>query len=255
MQDDITTFKCSNGDTKALYIPRSGPLLVMIHGFPGRPQDFKRLIDQLDECSILAVALPGFGISPPFQGITHDSLIQNLLEVIQQCPETEIYVLGHSFGSTLAISVAEQMADSVSGLFLVSPVGLRPHRAMRSGARYVYPVFRSTPLYWLRRQIIPPLFHRAGFPKKVSFDAMWLSCRLAWTFRFSAYKASVSQIQVPCTVIHSFDDPIIETQIITELVTELIDAEILHLDNGKHNPHHIHATQVSKVITTKMLGR
>ena len=255
MQDDITTFKCSNGDTKALYIPRSGPLLVMIHGFPGRPQDFKRLIDQLDEFSILAVALPGFGISEPFQGITNDSLVQNLIEVIQQCPEVDIYVLGHSFGSTLAISVAVQMADSVSGLFLVSPVGLRPHRAMRSGARYVYPVFRYTPLYWLRRQIIPALFHRAGFPKKVSFNAMWLSCHLAWTFRFSAYKTSVSQIQVPCTVIHSSDDPIIETQIITELVTELIDAEILRLDSGKHNPHHIHAAQVSQVITNKMLGR
>ena len=254
MQDDITTFKCSNGDTKALYIPRSGSLLVMIHGFPGRPQDFKRLIDQLDECSILAVALPGFGISAPSQGITHDSLVQNLIEVIQQCPETEIYVMGHSFGSTLAISVAEQMGDSVSGLFLVSsgPSTTSSH-AKWSTVHLSSVSLHATVLAQTANH--PCALSPSRFPKKVSFNAMWLSCRLAWTFRFSAYKTNVSQIRVPCTVIHSSDDPIIETQIITELVTELVDAEILRLDSGKHNPHHIHAAQVSQVITTEMLGR
>ena len=67
MQDALTTFTLPSGEIKALYIQREGPLLVMIHGFPGRPQDFKRLIEALDSFSILAIALP-FGVSPsPFQ--------------------------------------------------------------------------------------------------------------------------------------------------------------------------------------------
>ena len=255
MQDGITTFKCRNGNIKALYIPQSGPLIVMIHGFPGRPQDFKRLIDHLNGHSILAVALPGFGISPKSPNITHDNLVQTLIEVIQQCSATELFVLGHSFGSALAVSIAEQLSESVIGLFLVSPVGLRPHRAMRNGARYIYPVFRYTPLYWFRRQIIPTLFRRAGFPKKITFESMWLSCRLAWAFRFNAYKLSVSRIKAPCTLIHSSNDPLIETQIITELVTAFNQAELLLFDSGKHNPHHMHAKQISQIINIKVLGR
>ena len=158
MQDALTTFTLPSGEIKALYLQREGPLLVMIHGFPGRPQDFKRLVEALDSHSVLAIALPGFGLSPSPKQLSYANLVHICLELINSLSPKSLYLLGHSFGAALATTVAAQLRDRVSGLCLISSVGLRPHRAMRKGARFMYPVFRYTPLYWLRKNIIPHLF-------------------------------------------------------------------------------------------------
>ena len=255
MQEALTTFTLSNGSIQALYLKREGPLMVMIHGFPGRPQDFKRVIAQLDGCSILAIALPGFGLSPSRPNLNYAQLVQSITELIAHIDPESLYLLGHSFGGALAVTVATELKCDIKGLFLLSSVGLRPHRAMRNGARYLYPIISYTPLYWLRKSIVPPLFRSAGFPAKLSFEAMWLSCQLAWEFDFKAHAQSLPRITMPCFIVHSKDDPLVETQIVHELGEQLPKAESILLDSGGHNPHYHHAETVVDLIHSKMLGR
>ena len=202
MQDALTTFTLPSGEIKALYIQREGPLLVMIHGFPGRPQDFKRLIEALDSCSILALALPGCGVSPSPKQLSYGNLVLILLELIDSLSPKSLYLLGHSFGAALATTVASERR--VSGLCLIFSVGLRPHRAMRKSARFMYPVFRYTPLYWLKKNHSTSV--SLCWLSQVSFESMWDSCQLAWAL-ITTYKQNISRITAPCFMVHSADDP------------------------------------------------
>lgn len=136
--------------------------MIMVHGAPGRYQDFRHLIPQLQQshphARLLAVTLPGFGGSAVF----HDSseryyddisalpsaelTFQALSEL---CPRHDpsnhnVFLIGHSFGGHTALNIAalnmakipsdHAAAIDIKGIVLLASAGCQPHRVLRPRA-------------------------------------------------------------------------------------------------------------------------
>lgn len=240
MQTEPECISLRNETVHAWHIKRSNETLFFIHGYPGRPQDFAKLIDAFSEFSVLAVALPGFGITPStnIDSLSHSHFSAICFELIDALGIDQVHLIGHSFGGALACSLASSRDSRIRSLTLISSVGLRPHRALRMGIRNMYSVL-SLPVFTRMRPIILQWFFRvAGFPKKLTPEAMWLSCRLVSEFSFSNHAEVVSQIHSQTLIVHSKNDPFIETEIATELTEKIRRARLVLLEDGKHNPQH-----------------
>jgi pimeloyl-ACP methyl ester carboxylesterase len=100
-----------------------GRPVLFIHGQPGSPRDFEKVVPLLaDDHRLLMPDRPGYGTS----GSGALSMAQNaevfaeLLEVAGTGPTT---LVGHSYGGGIAILLASRRPDLVSGLVLVGSVG------------------------------------------------------------------------------------------------------------------------------------
>lgn len=255
MQADTKRISLPSGPLDVFHVERSGEPIFLIHGYPGRPQDFSRLIEALAEHTIIAVALPGFSTNNTvdIEQITQASFITCCLELLEELSIDRVHIVGHSFGGTLACELAYHLGIRVQSLCLISSVGIRPHRVLRYGIRYMYHIMSVPPFSLIRPWVLKIFFLTAGFPKKLSMDAMWLSCRLVSLFSFKEHKTIVSKLQCKTVIFHSKDDPLIEPKIAEELSQTIPNAKLILLEDGQHNPQHKHSAVVAKNLK-EMLG-
>lgn len=109
----------------------SGPVLLLLHGFGGDADNWLKVCPRLvKHFRVVAPDLPGFGSSDRPQD--HDFDIQaqlrrlhGFLNQLQTEPE---YIGGNSMGGWLAAAYASQHAESLSGLWLLAPLGVRSAR-------------------------------------------------------------------------------------------------------------------------------
>ena len=86
-----------------------GPTLLLVHGLPGRPQDFRWLFSPLQEhFHLLSVSLPGMGITPIHPDLEKGfpGQIRFLEDFIDALAVEKLSIVGHSFGGALAASLA-----------------------------------------------------------------------------------------------------------------------------------------------------
>jgi pimeloyl-ACP methyl ester carboxylesterase len=102
------------------YGGRGRPILL-IHGLGGSTTNYDAIGPALnDHGQVLAIDLPGFGLTPPrkdFTLHTHRLAIETYLEMLDE----PAILLGNSTGGLLAKMVASHRPDLVAGLVLVSP--------------------------------------------------------------------------------------------------------------------------------------
>jgi len=107
--------------------PGNGTPVVLIHGLPGTAEDWEVLTPLLAGHRTIAIDRPGFGYSTggyvPFnrQLETIDALLHEL-HVVRPI------LVGHSYGGTIALGLAERYPSEVRGLVLVDAAagGTRP---------------------------------------------------------------------------------------------------------------------------------
>lgn len=122
--------------------------MVMVHGAPGKYQDFRYLIPAVRELQpqtrVLGLNLPGFGGSKVHAANYYDdtSALQSarltLKALTELCQASRnVFLVGHSFGGHTAINVAAMnmlaadRALDVKGVALLASAGCRPHRVLR----------------------------------------------------------------------------------------------------------------------------
>jgi pimeloyl-ACP methyl ester carboxylesterase len=256
MQTKPKCISLQNGTVHAWHLKRSEETIFFIHGYPGRPQDFKKLIEEFSTFSVLAVALPGFGITPGdnFEPITHSTLGSVCMELLEFLNIDKVHVVGHSFGGALACFVAVNGEHKTQSLTLISSIGLRPHKALRMGIKNAYKALSPPWLGWLRSLILPRFFAAAGFPKKLPLEAMWLSCRLVSEFSFSGHSDLVERIHCQTLIVHCKDDPLIEVEIASELKNKIKLSRLILLEDGKHNPQHTQSRTVAGHVKKMIEG-
>ncbi|WP_374583475.1 alpha/beta fold hydrolase [Pseudoduganella sp.] len=151
------------------YLERgSGPVLVLLHGNAAMAQDYEAagLVDRLAQrYRVIAFDRPGFGYSSRPRGrfwtVEHQAAL--LLKALQQLEVADGLVLGHSWGTLVAMAMARLAPGVVRGLVLVSG--------------YYYPTVRldaplqagpAVPLLGdLLRHTISPLLSRLLWPVQV----------------------------------------------------------------------------------------
>ena len=118
--------------------PKTGPMLVMIHGGPGG--DYRYLLNAKDLVSngyqVVFFDQRGSGLSqridkkdyPKEKGAIINLLYDDLKKVIEQYrrdPQQEIILFGHSWGAMLASGFAGRYPSLIKGMVLCEPGGLK----------------------------------------------------------------------------------------------------------------------------------
>lgn len=109
----------------------SGPLVVMMHGFPDYWYTWRNQMDVLSEnYQVVAVDLRGYNKSDKPKGVenyTMRNLIRDVVAVIKHFPQQKAIVIGHDWGGAIAWQVAiwnPQLVDRLIVLSTPHPNGL-----------------------------------------------------------------------------------------------------------------------------------
>lgn len=111
MSEPIHFIRCGNGVKKVLFI----------HGNMGSTRWWLPVIELLNnECDMIAVDLRGFGSSP--DGLAEVNLgdhAQDIQNVVREQNFSDFIIVGHSLGGAVAMQVAADYPESLSGLVLM----------------------------------------------------------------------------------------------------------------------------------------
>ncbi len=106
--------------------PRSGPAILMVHGLGGQMRNFTyALVDRLkDRFRVVVMERPGGGYSRRASGASARLGVQAgvVAGFIRHLGLERPLLVGHSLGGALALAVALEHRQAVSGLALVSPL-------------------------------------------------------------------------------------------------------------------------------------
>lgn len=103
----------------------SDKVLVLLHGFPGNHLGLIKLANYIDnsEYRIIIPDLPACGSSETLEGKhnlkNYSDWLNDFLEALSI---KEVVVIGHSFGSRIALVFTNYYSEKVKGLVLITPV-------------------------------------------------------------------------------------------------------------------------------------
>lgn len=231
--------------------------LVFVHGFPGRPQDFRWLIPHLQNFHLYFIALPGQGITPSNSTIQNN--ISSTSSFVAQCIDVldigEFCIVGHSMGGAVASCIASTHPNC-KGLICISSIGIRPHKGFRKfgNPKIGYDLI-SKPKYknfqWIILPFIQLCFRWAGFPKGIDHETIKTVVEHAYHVSFEEHKNHVEivgQQQRPIAVIYSKNDPLIEVSIFEEFCALTSPSQIQVFEDGGHNPQKKYAQEMATFI-------
>lgn len=121
------------------------PELMLIHGFANNLHSFRDLAPLLaDCCHVIAVDLPGFGLSakpadPRYY--TYDAMAQNMAQVARAVGFKKPIYVGHSLGGLIGL-LAELEAPTSAGLILIDPGLYADVAAQFAGFTSIFPLPR-----------------------------------------------------------------------------------------------------------------
>ena len=229
----------------------NGPVLMFIHGDPGRPQDFRWLIPHLSASfRLIRIAMPGLDLTDLSvePGVDIASRALFIRQFLDRLNIEKIIILGHSMGAALAIEHAVRWPDKTSGIILLNPVGIQPHKPFRSFRKNPFLSLLDTPLQPVLLPLLRRAFVMAGFPKGVSKEALLHLVRCCRAFDFQYHLHNVQSLNSPCLRIHSKDDPLIHLDLFKEL-NEMLKPGTMHIfEASGHNPQKTNPEQLALLI-------
>ena len=240
-------------------------IVVAIHGAPGSVRDFRyvagALAENLSATNVRFVRLdmPGHGQSRRVDGTPLNGA-ENLGEIVGDFirwlqPDKPVVLMGHSMGAHICLSAAACNMGEISGLALVNPIGLRPHKG-------ISPLWLSqsisVPLDWPAfghvwgEYVLRPLYlGLLGFSPRTSTAEICLSSRKVRTLSFRQANADarvVADEGLPCLVAWSSEDHLVEDDISVHLGTALPKGPRLAYDEGGHFSQKHHAVDIVRAL-------
>lgn len=115
------------GDTSFIQVDyleagSSGPLVMLAHSSVSGARQWRKLMEDLkDKFRVRAVNLFGYGKTPAWSAETTQTLDDQarLVQAALPANAEEFYLVGHSFGGSVAMKAAEQLRGRVSKLVLL----------------------------------------------------------------------------------------------------------------------------------------
>jgi pimeloyl-ACP methyl ester carboxylesterase len=257
------------------YIERgSGPTLVLLHGNGVLANDFEHsgLLDQAAQhYRVIAFDRPGFGYSERPRGTvwTPQAQARLLHHALQEIGVDAAIVVGHSWGTLVALSLALDVPDFVRGLVLLSGYyypSLRLDVPLLAGPAIplVGDVMRYTVSPLVGRLLWRPFTKKvfAPLPVDTRFRALspWMALRPGQLRAAAAETALMApaalalskrypELKVPATIITGTQDRIVDPGHNSERLNERIPASELQLQPGVgHMTHYAHPEQVLAAV-------
>lgn len=224
---------------------------VFIHGYPGRPQDFRWLVPLLGNYRLIILALPGMDITPLPDREMHtvSSRACFVIDFIKQLQLNGCVLIAHSMGSVIAAHIAAENPKLVASMVFISAVGPKPYRAFRrSRPDWGHHLFTKTPLKMIGAPMVRFLFGFFGFPKGVRTEAMFYVLACGAHLSFPMHHQNLCALQQPVLSIWCHDDPLMEPETFHELYQAITHCEEYSFERGGHSPQKKHATKVAQLI-------
>lgn len=227
--DDVTPFDVQLRGRRVRYIaggPRDAPAVVLLHGVGRDHAQWAPLARSLARSRrVVALDLPGFGLSEPIRGVTRwEELAETVLDLVALLELGRVTLLGHSLGAAIAIVAAADRPEFVERLILVSPSCYRAPRALDE--RLI-----AAPL--LGPTVLRSLLGPAVLRRHVGLDAK--PTPLSWSMiealaSPATIEARVPRVRAPSLVIWGRDDRVSPWTHGTRLARELGSARLEILD-------------------------
>ncbi|MCE3262533.1 MAG: alpha/beta hydrolase [Pseudoduganella sp.] len=222
------------------YLERgAGPVVVLLHGNAATAQDFAAagLVDRrARHCRVIAFDRPGFGCSarPRACFWTVDHQARLLLQAMAALDAASAIVLGHSWGTLVAMAMAAHDPRAVRGLVLVSG--------------YYYPALRlDAPLQ------APPAIPLLG--DLLRRLPAWFSRRLTQVPAVALMKSGYAGLVLPVVLLAGKGDTLADPQAHSvRLHGELLQSE-LRLVEGGHMVQHFAQEELADAVRTIMEHR
>lgn len=228
------------------------PPVVMVHGYPGRPQDFRFLFPYFDDLHCISLAMPNLDISITKTNISTTTIRDREAAIVEFLDAMNIYeciLMGHSMGGPLMISVTTHHPNRVQALIIISSVGAKQYRVFRnSKPHWGYQLVRFPILKVLFTPFMVWMFRKLGFPKGISAQAMTHVLHCAHDFSFQENEHNLRSVQQPVLNIWSQDDPYVEPELFIEIDNLLTNGQSLVVTEGGHNPQRTHAQLVAQTV-------
>lgn len=208
----------------------SGPLVVLLHGFPESRKSWKRQLPALAAAGFRAVApdLRGYGDSPAPRGVAAyrlSDVAADVIALIESFNAGQCVLVGHDWGAAVAWLVAMESPDLLDRLVIlnVPPPGAiarEVRRSMRQRLNMTYQLFFQLPLLpeLFMRVFGKALMRRAGRFTESDVSAYARQWRGHLTPMLHYYRAlfrtreamrSVrGRIEVPTLLIHAMREPV-----------------------------------------------
>ena len=248
----IETPNFSFGYWESPSVDSTHPPIIMVHGYPGRPHDFRFLFPHMKDFRCIALAMPNLDISTTTTDISDTTILDReraIVEFLDAMNIDECVLMGHSMGGPMVLSATCNHPERIKGLILISSVGAQQYRVFRtSKPRWGYKLVSFPLIGWMFKPFMVWVFRKLGFPKGISADAMIYVLHCATDFSFRENKANLERCPVPVLNISSQDDPYVEPELFDEIESLIPNCERLSFEKGGHNPQRIHAETVATVF-------
>jgi pimeloyl-ACP methyl ester carboxylesterase len=203
--------------TRALLAGRGDTTLVFLHGYGESLLSWRTLLDRFTRnYRVLALDLPGFGLSSADAGFHYDypSYARWLEAVVTRYTHGPLIVVGHSMGGQLAAGLAIDHPERVVAAVLIAPAGagINPlfadtasvassaARWVASAFSFVFPQHDST---WLDESGL------GAVPAEDPDSALSTSETVIARFDFAALEHRFSELRQPVLLIWGRQDPTI----------------------------------------------
>jgi len=252
-----------NPQTAAFLELGAGETVLLLHGFMGSAACWLPLMNYLQaHLHCVAIDLMGFGDSakPAIQyNIAQEvAFVRRFVEARQL---DNFYIMGHSFGGWVAAAYALAFPESVQGLILAAPAGIRDD-SFCGRYDHLRPILWNTPaIDWLLNLMTPlaSLVGQAETIQKIRgmrqelmaqpAARSFLMDRLRPTDAIDTVETQIHQLQLPTLVITGDRDETIPLWHSQTYAQEIPNAKLVILPNADHTLPQNHALQLAEHIS------
>lgn len=197
-----------------------GPAVILIPGLSSGPWVWRDAAPRLaKDHRVYLVTLPGFDGRGPQTGVTFDTLRADLIALIEKEKLGKPVLVGHSLGGTLALALATEHSDRISGVIAVDGLPVFPgtesapdRKALADGIRAQFG--GQTPEQYLAgQQMYMRTIGVLSEPLALELAALAARCDAGASADFAAQlmamdlRPKLSKISVPVVVISPFNEP------------------------------------------------
>lgn len=233
--------------------PRSGPTVIMIHGFGASLHTWEPWAEMLqDRFRVIRLDLPGSGLSSPDPTGRYDDgrTMELLIALMDQLGVTKTALIGNSIGGRISWRFAAEHPGRVSKLVLIAPDGYASHGFVYDQApkvpvtlramRYILPkpLLRMSlvPAYGNPSTLTPALMDRYHDLMLAPGSRAALLARMEQTILVDP-EPLLRRIEVPVLLVWGVKDAMIPVANAADYQRALPAAELVTFADLGHLPH------------------
>ncbi len=155
MNDDVR-FVTANGLRFGYLESGTGPLVLLVHGFPDTAHSWDATCPALAAAGFRAVAVFTRGYAPsdvpPTEAYDSDTLGRDLLALVDALGGTPAVIVGHDWGASAAYSAAAMAPDALRMLVTIAiphPASIWPTPSVLYAVRHFFALNRRSAVRWV----------------------------------------------------------------------------------------------------------